>query len=222
MKSQTWSKGCDAAPDLRSTTAADVWDADECAKRMDGIAVIPARTTGTLFGVWGGGNGIMYEHISITGLKIFAAQINAGEGATPLQGSNLNGATVPGSLEACIGECDHDVDCKAGLKCFQREHGEAIPGCSGSGGGGNWDYCSRFDRPLQGSNLNGATVRGSLEACIGECDHDVDCKAGLKCFQREHGEAIPGCSGSGGGGNWDYCYDPNYVTDGPLCKVSAW
>ena len=29
------------------------------------------------------------------------------------------------------------------------------------------------------------------------------------CFQRDHGEAIPGCTGNGNGGDWDYCYDPD-------------
>ena len=47
-----------------------------------------------------------------------------------------------------------------------------------------------------------------LQACTGECDSDAQCVAGLKCFQREHGETIPGCSGSGGGKQWDYCYKP--------------
>ena len=146
----------------------------------------------------------------------FAAAVSVGSAnnaLTQLQGTNLDGATVPGSLEACIGECDNDVDCKAGLKCFQRSNGEAIPGCVGVGGGNDWDYCSRFDRELGGTNLNGRTVRGSLEACTGECDHDRDCQAELKCFQRSYGEAIPGCTGIGGGNDWDYCYNPNYVTD---------
>lgn len=51
----------------------------------------------------------------------------------------------------------------------------------------------------------------NLKACIGECDNDGQCAAGLRCFQREKGEAIPGCKGSGGGKNWDYCYDPAAV-----------
>ena len=58
---------------------------------------------------------------------------------------------------------------------------------------------------LSGSNLGSA--RG-LRACIGECDSDSQCSSGLECFQRSYGEKIPGCSGSGSGGDWDYCYDP--------------
>ena len=132
---------------------------------------------------------------------------------TVLQGANLNAKTKVGSLDACIGECDHDKDCKPGLMCFQREHGETIPGCKGLGGGKNWDYCyspaPKAKNVLQGANLNAETKAGSLEACIGECDHDKDCKAGLKCFQRQNGEKIPGCVGKGSGKDWDYCYDPN-------------
>ena len=47
----------------------------------------------------------------------------------------------------------------------------------------------------------------NLQACIGECDSDSQCSAGLKCFQRNGVEAIPGCKGSGHRG-WDFCYDP--------------
>lgn len=69
---------------------------------------------------------------------------------------------------------------------------------------------------LQGANLNGKTKPGSLEACIGECDHDKDCKAGLKCFQRQNGEKIPGCVGKGSGKDWGYCYDPNPKPDSEI------
>ena len=50
----------------------------------------------------------------------------------------------------------------------------------------------------------------NLQACIGECDDDIQCAAGLKCFQRENGEHIPGCSGTGAHPGWDYCYDPKH------------
>ena len=161
---------------------------------------------------------------------------------TKLSGSNLGKKTVEGSLQACIGECDDDVDCATGLLCFQRSNGEDIPGCTGNGGGDNWcvlsplfplkclappvtsnspvasppprfllsrDYCYDPSTPnsdglitLAGSNLNTNTVEGSLQACIGECDKDVDCATGLLCFQRSNGEDIPGCTGDGGGDDW--------------------
>jgi hypothetical protein len=141
-----------------------------------------------------------------------AAKLLSTTGDVRLQGTNNGGAT---NLQACIGECDADTQCAAGLKCFQREHGEKIPGCSGTGSAQNWDYCyDPLKRPvveLQGGNNGGAT---NLQACIGECDADTQCAAGLKCFQREHGEKIPGCSGTGSAQNWDYCYDPNVPTYG--------
>ena len=49
----------------------------------------------------------------------------------------------------------------------------------------------------------------NLKACTGECDSDSQCVYGLKCFQRQHGEPIPGCFGKGGGPFWDYCYNPS-------------
>ena len=59
---------------------------------------------------------------------------------------------------------------------------------------------------LSGENDNKAK---DLKACTGECDNDGQCASGLKCFQRQHGEPIPGCSGPVGGPKWDYCYDPS-------------
>jgi hypothetical protein len=47
----------------------------------------------------------------------------------------------------------------------------------------------------------------NLAACTGECDDDNQCAAGLKCFQRDNGQKIPGCKGDGAGIDWDYCYN---------------
>merc|ERR1719293_27783 len=131
---------------------------------------------------------------------------NTSEKAVPLQGTNDGSAS---NLEACIGECDSDGQCKSGLKCFQRSQGNPIPGCTGAGSGKDWDYCydPSGSTELSGGNDGGAT---NLEACIGECDSDAQCKSGLKCFQRSHGETIPGCTGAGSGKDWDYCYDPTW------------
>ena len=46
--------------------------------------------------------------------------------------------------------------------------------------------------------------------CQGDCDADVDCGAGLRCFQRATAhptEFVPGCGG-GYVQDYDYCYDP--------------
>jgi len=40
---------------------------------------------------------------------------------------------------------------------------------------------------------NDAHVNGKLQNCQGDCDEDSHCADGLKCFQRDKGEAIPGC-----------------------------
>ena len=61
------------------------------------------------------------------------------------------------------------------------------------------------DVELQGGNDHTAT---NLQACIGECDGDGQCAAGLKCFQRDGYTAIPGCKGKGTK-DWDYCYRPS-------------
>ena len=125
-----------------------------------------------------------------------------------LSGGNDGSRTT---LSACVGECDADSQCAGSLKCFQRQNGETIPGCTGDGAGPTWDYC--FDenwgglKPLGGGNSGSAT---NLQACTGECDADSQCASGLKCYQRENGETIPGCYGAGGGPTWNYCHDPNW------------
>merc|ERR1712032_1771510 len=135
--------------------------------------------------------------------------MGGGNHGNVLGGPNNSRAT---NLQACYGECDADAQCARGLKCFQRSNGEPIPGCTGKGGGKDWDYCyhpklggKSHDIVLSGGN-NGKAK--NLKACKGECDADSQCAFGLKCFQRSHGEKIPGCTGKGGGIDWDYCYNP--------------
>ena len=108
----------------------------------------------------------------------------------------------------CQGDCDKDSDCSGGLTCFQRDGYEPVPGCSGLGKKG-WDYCTNIKEKALDSSRNGGTGYGM---CQGDCDKDSDCKAGLKCFQRDGDEAIPGCSGNAKNG-WDYCVDEKFVVD---------
>merc|ERR1711907_628205 len=121
-----------------------------------------------------------------------------------LGGDNKSNAK---DLKACWGECDKHSHCAKGLKCFQRDKQQKIPGCEGLGKTG-WDYC--YD-PLHGGIkvLGGPNDSNAkdLGRCYGECDKDSHCAYGLKCFQRDKFEKIPGCSGVGKVG-WDYCYDP--------------
>ena len=94
--------------------------------------------------------------------------------------SSRNGGTGYGM---CEGDCDHDSDCDAGLKCFQRDGYESVPGCSGKGKK-DYDYCTNVGVKALDSSRNGGTGYGM---CEGDCDKDSDCDAGLKCFQRVSG-----------------------------------
>ena len=121
---------------------------------------------------------------------------------------NVNG---PGGLGKCQGKCDSDSDCASGLKCWQRNGYERIPGCSGRGTR-NWDYCtdSEYFKSLVDLNSNG-NGNGGLGMCQGNCNQDSDCASGLKCFFRNGYVSVPGCLGSGQSG-WDYCVDEKFLT----------
>jgi len=130
----------------------------------------------------------------------------------------------PGSLfplKACQGDCDSDLDCQEGLKCFQRKEGDTnpIPGCEGSFEAST-DYCfdpANFPVPPDGT-LGRVGNNGSpgslfpLKACQGDCDSDSDCEEGLQCFQRREGDTnpIPGCEGSFEAST-DYCFYPGLI-----------
>ena len=54
--------------------------------------------------------------------------------------------------------------------------------------------------------------------CQGDCDSDSDCESGLKCFQRDGIEAVPGCIGEGGtydSAGRDICYSTSPVPTPP-------
>merc|ERR1712176_77390 len=146
----------------------------------------------------------------------------------PIGSKQLGGKNDPKAknLKACFGECDNHSQCAKGLKCFQRDNGQKIPGCHGAGGGKDWDYC--YDPRHGGIKILGGPNNANakdLQRCWGECDKDSHCTHGLKCFQRSNGQAIPGCKGAGGGKDWDYCYDPlwNQVVGGDSgLQLSGW
>jgi len=60
----------------------------------------------------------------------------------------------------------------------------------------------------------GASPRGTLRKCQGDCDRDSDCQGSLKCFQRNGYAKVPGCAAGGSGDqrNYDYCYEPSGST----------
>lgn len=79
----------------------------------------------------------------------------------------------------------------------------AIIGAGSSYGAGTW-----VTKELSGADDNSAT---NLESCTGACDNNEQCAPGLLCKRRGRiGELVPGCTGDGGGGFWNYCYDPSW------------
>jgi len=116
-------------------------------------------------------------------------------------------------LAACHGDCDKDSDCESGLKCFHRSSSKAlVPGCDPgqSGDEAAHDYCYKPSDAgeLELQFLGNSGCKGSTKCgeCQGDCDNDNDCSNGLKCFQREKGQNVPGCSGTAHKDNTDYCY----------------
>ena len=133
------------------------------------------------------------------------------------------GGLPPGSgprLDRCEGDCDSDNDCIGNLKCYQRDSSSDVPpGCVGGGSGDDptHDYCydpadNNTIKTIAGDPPSGVNTTWSpqLDRCEGDCDTDADCKGNLKCFQRNNGEPVPGCSGNPSRRDYDYCYDPNW------------
>ena len=144
---------------------------------------------------------------------------NLGEGAARRleHYPNLNdiGGDPTETLQLCEGDCDSHIDCAPGLKCFLRYDFTPVPGCSGTGVGG-WDYCIFPEL----NSVEGNPTE-TLQLCEGDCNTDDDCAPGLKCFQRDALESVPGCSGTGAY-NVDYCVvdeeytAPQLSTDVPV------
>jgi hypothetical protein len=129
--------------------------------------------------------------------------------ATTLQNKGNNPKE---KLAACHGDCDKDSDCKSGLKCFYRSSSEAlVPGCDAgqSGDKATHDYCYKPSGDLELQYLGGSGCKSSKKCgeCQGDCDSDNDCSNGLKCFQRNKGESVPGCAGTAHSDKSDYCYN---------------
>jgi hypothetical protein len=125
---------------------------------------------------------------------------------------------VPKQLDMCQGRCYSNKDCKPGLICLERDYADEVPGCYitvKNQKAFNICYDPYWGGPkeLSGGDYNGA--KKNLKRCTDECDKDSDCMFPLKCFQRQHGEPIPGCTGHGKEPHWDYCYDPNWSTVKP-------
>lgn len=127
-----------------------------------------------------------------------------------LQNKGPSGCTQSSKCRECYGDCDSDKDCETGLKCYQRSHGEAVPGC-GTGGPDNYDFCYDPGDALKELGWSGCTKSNQCSRCQGDCDHDIHCKFPLTCFHRGNTETVPGC-GSGGTQSYDFCHDPGQYT----------
>ena len=145
-------------------------------------------------------------------------------GCVPGRFDSSRGPDGAPNMAQCQGDCDEDSDCATGLKCKQREAGEAVPGCNGFNFP-QFDYC--YDPSCDASlppldSSSGQHGSTDMPLCSGDCDEDTDCAQGLQCFQRDGREPVPGCSGRGVPG-WDYCYNSTAApettaapTTGPL------
>ena len=141
--------------------------------------------------------------------------------------SLVNKGGTPSGTGKRLGECEGDCDgttkdCKGSLVCFQRDKNEKVPGCKvgGKGDTKGYDYCynpkkatkkttkkATKKNPSKSLKALGGDPKVKLGECEGDCDSDNNCKSGLKCFQRNGSELVPGCKygGSGDKGGWDYC-----------------
>jgi len=169
-------------------------------------------------------------------LESFQPKKGKGEAkeATTIDPKSLQnlGKTPSKTLAKCQGDCDADSDCGSGLKCFHRSSSKAlVPGCDAGGKGDvpTHDYCYEPSGELELQYLGKSGCKGSAKCgeCQGDCDNDNDCSNGLKCFQREKGENVPGCAGTAHKDNSDYCYRapeakeepkqrPNLTADGDM------
>ena len=145
---------------------------------------------------------------------------NGGSESSPLSASDKSTLRLKNNTkcssshpcEVCQGDCDSDDQCQGTSKCFQRNGDEQVPGCFGGFGTVGSDYCYE---PFIGGNSTGKTtltmrstecsISQPCEICQGDCDTDAECKGGMKCFQRNGTEGVPGCLGDGNSGR-DYCY----------------
>lgn len=139
-----------------------------------------------------------------------------------------NGVPPPSAypLGLCEGDCNTDSDCEAGLVCFQREHYDAVPGCSGGESMySRADFCVYNQTTLRPTSaptglpaifayedVNPPDEALPLDLCEGDCDTDMDCGEGLYCYERSGGEDVPGCKGGAeDASNRDYCTHIEYA-----------
>ena len=98
--------------------------------------------------------------------------------------------------QACQGDCDTDEDCDNGLRCFHRNNGEPVPGCTGHRNVfSRSDFCIpqeqlvvRIDPPC--------SAYAPCHECQGHCRSDRDCAPNMRCTVRaSNDDAVDGCFG---------------------------
>jgi hypothetical protein len=139
------------------------------------------------------------------------------EQLTPMVDNGGNGCSALAPCPTCQGDCDDDSQCIGDLKCFQRSWTEKyvdllshVPaGCVTTGAEATHnDFCYN-PAYMVDKGGSGCSSSNPCPACHGDCDEDSDCIGDLVCFQRDSGEAVPGCIDAGGTqANHDFCYDP--------------
>jgi hypothetical protein len=119
-------------------------------------------------------------------------------------------------LGLCVGHCDTDDQCAAGLYCFKRDPNTAVPGCDGGEeDNSRTDYCTLITANSQKPSTNGKLFvhpgrppksAYPLGDCVGHCNFDDNCAEGLYCFKRNPNAAVPGCDGGEeDNSRTDYC-----------------
>jgi hypothetical protein len=81
--------------------------------------------------------------------------------SVPLLNLGDSGCTASAPCEACQGDCDSDDDCNSGLKCFQRNGYEQVPGCAAGGDHdvSEYDYCSEYDSEYDYYQMTGYATK---------------------------------------------------------------
>jgi hypothetical protein len=162
-------------------------------------------------------NGVGYGHDAKGGLECVFAYLN---GFNQIRTTAVNYGHSPRSsrfpLTQGQGDCDNDSHCAGDLKCFQRHHGEDVPGVAFTVDfPQDYDVCYQSEYRTFADDAKGVsahTTAGYLQKGEGDCDYDSHCEGSLKCFQRNYNEQIPGLSMRNipdSRRDWDFCYDPS-------------
>jgi len=115
---------------------------------------------------------------------------------------NFRGWTVKGKLGICEGDCDSNKNCRAGLRCAQTNGYLKGHQCAGRGRRAA-DYCVSDFRPAL--QFLGWKPKHKLGKCQGDCDHNKDCRKGLKCGHTNGYFHHKGCLSGSRKKMADYC-----------------